>query len=291
MRTLLPCCLLLGLALAANADEPNKAMPMKDAQPAPAPMNGEPVPAPKKEAPPAVVPVDEEPVSRRPALEFILTPGMAQAVPQKAGVSFANGGVIHVNKVDDTTIVVTMSGLTATNADLLCTSVANYHFDLNQAFEIRINSKAIKSAKLVMEGRVMGILRTDHSHYTHYLRMCKKGGTADSGPAIAAVTNEAGQVVAVSMPARAAACGDDMSVYDHQGPLVAPVTSGTYSLHQTWSFGTTHPHFYVRGASAEFSPQPEYCPENNFWFQEFKPFNGSATKDFGFVVTLKLVRE
>ena len=64
-----------------------------------------------------------------------------------------------------------------------------------------------------------------------------------------------------------------------------------YTLHENWGIGTTHPCFHCRGASAEFSPQPQYCPEAGYWFQEFKPFNGTATKDFGYQVTIKITPE
>ncbi|MBY0526386.1 MAG: hypothetical protein K2R98_23535 [Gemmataceae bacterium] len=68
------------------------------------------------------------------------------------------------------------------------------------------------------------------------------------------------------------------------------VTPGKYTLHEHWGIGTTHPCFFCRGASAEFAPQPQYYSDN-YWFQAFKPFSGTATKDFGFQVTIKLVPE
>ena len=55
--------------------------------------------------------------------------------------------------------------------------------ELMQNFEICFNSKRIKAAKLILEGRVIGLLRTNHEHYQHCL--CKKGGTAETQPATA----------------------------------------------------------------------------------------------------------
>jgi hypothetical protein len=134
-------------------------------------------------------------------------------------------------------------------------------------------------------------LRTNHQHYTHYL--CnKKCGTADTQPAVAGITTcEGHPVVSLSLPARSAGCCEDLSVYNHEGPICVPVVCGKYTLHETWGFGTTHPCFICRGASAEFAPQPQYCPEAGYWFQEWHPFNGTATKDFGFQVTIKVIPE
>lgn len=227
----------------------------------------------------------------RPPAEIIVAPGEATAVPTKNGVAFANGGIIDVAQPNPTTVVVTMSGLTATNADLCRTSVANYAFQLTQGFEIALSS-SIKSAKLTLEGRVIGLLRTDHELYTHH-HFSHKCGTAETHSATAAVTVCDGpEVVALSMPARAAGCCEDLSVYNHEGPVVVPITAGKYDLHESWGFGTTHPAFHCRGASAEFAPQPYYFPgANNYWFEHWQPFNGAATKDFGFQVTIKLIPE
>ena len=63
-------------------------------------------------------------------------------------------------------------------------------------------------------------------------------------------------------------------------------------LHETWGFGTTHPAFCCHGASAEFAPQPSPSPlPAAYWFEHFQPFNGLASKDFGYQVLLKLVPE
>jgi hypothetical protein len=227
----------------------------------------------------------------RPTVEFVVAAGEASAVPSKQGVSWANGGIIEITQPNPATLVITMTGLTATNANLACTSIASYQFNLMQEFAIRFNNPRVKEAKLIMEGRVIGLLRTNHEPYTKY--HCQFGcGSATTQAATAAVTSEAGEVVSLQMPARATAGCADLSVYNHEGPICAQVHGGCFVLHETWGFGTTHPGFFSRGASAEFAPQPNYYPPpGNFWFQHFQPFNGTATKDFGFQVTLKLIPE
>ena len=79
-----------------------------------------------------------------PPVDLVIFPGEAVATPHRKGVSWANGGVVDVSQPNPTTIVVTMSGLCATNADMICTSTAGYHFDLNQCFGVRFNSRKVK---------------------------------------------------------------------------------------------------------------------------------------------------
>jgi hypothetical protein len=232
---------------------------------------------------------DERPVGAKPPVDLVIFPGEATATPHRCGVSWANGGVIDVSQPNPTTIVVAMSGICATNADLICESIAGYHFDLNQCFGVRFNSRRVKGAHLTIESRVAGLLRTNHELYQHCL--CKHGGVAETEGATATITACDQEIVSIALPPRSICCEDDLSVYNHEGPLYLPVTAGKYTLHASWGFGTTHPPFFCRGASAEFAPQPEFCPEaaTAYWFQHFHPFNGAATKEFGYQITIKVV--
>ena len=234
----------------------------------------------------------EEPIASGPLppVELILTPGEASAVPLKKGAAYANGGVINVAQPNPTTIVVTMSGLTAANADGFWTSMANYNFDLTQCFAVVFNAKGVKTATLTLEGRVIGLLRTQYSHHEGCLHKDKQYGTAETMPAIATVSCGPAEVMTMTLPARAAIGCEDLSVYNHEGPLAVSVGPGKFTLHETWGIGTSHAAFHSRGASAEFSPQPNYVPDSNPLIG-FQPFNGLATRDFGFQVTLKLVPE
>lgn len=283
MKAVLTGFVLLGLVLPAVAQD-RAGKDAKDKAD-----KTEPLPLPK-EAAPAEPPAGDEsgPRAARPPLELVIVPGEATATPYRKGVSFANGGVIAVHQPNPTTIVVTMSGLAATNADLVCPSAAGYHFTLEQCFQVCFNSRRVKGAHLALEGRVIGLLRTNHELYTCCL--WKKGGTASTDPAVATVGCGGVPMVGVELPARSICCTDDMSVYNHDGPYCVPVQPGKYELHGTWGFGTTHPPFCCRGASAEFAPEPQYCQDNaSWWFQHFHPFNGHATKDFGFQVTIRLI--
>jgi hypothetical protein len=232
----------------------------------------------------------------RPPAELVVEPGMGSATPLKQAVAWANGGVIDVAQPNATTLVITMSGLTAVNADLCRTSVARYRFDLNQRFAVVVNSPRVKGTKLTLEGQGVGLLRTSHESYQH-VGFCAnwRCPTADTDPAKALITNPAGQILALVLPSRCANGCTDLSVYDHDGPFTAAVKAGSYELREMWGFGTAHPSFVCHGASAEFSPQPAYYAgihgPYGYWFEHFQPFNGAASKDFGFRVVVKLIPE
>ena len=49
------------------------------------------------------------------------------------------------------------------------------------------HSRRVKSAQLILEGRVVGLLRTAHSHHTGCLLGNRKCGTAETTPAVVAV--------------------------------------------------------------------------------------------------------
>ena len=161
---------------------------------------------------------------------------------------------------------------------------------LTQSFTVAFHSKRVKSAKLVLEARVIGLLRTEFDHRAGCLESHKKCGSAETLPAVATVSGGSQAPLSLALPARAAPGCDDLSVYNHDGPVEAEVGPGCYVLHETWGFGVTHPPFHCRGASAEFTPQPAYVPAS-YWFNDFRPFNGLATRDFGFQATLRLVPE
>ena len=226
----------------------------------------------------------------RPPVEIVLTPGEASAVPFKKGVAYVNGGVIDVQQPNPTTVVVTMSGLTAADADLFCSSAAQYQFQLAQGFDVVFNSKRVKSARLSVESRVIGLLRTEWNHPAGYLKSHKTLGSAETQPASASVDCGGQEVATLTLPGRTAAACSDLSVYNHDGLTSSSVGPGHFQLNESWGFGVTHMAFHCRGASAEFAPQPSYMP-GSYWFNDYRPFNGLATRDFGFRMTLKVVPE
>src|SRR5262249_22698645 len=143
-----------------------------------------------------------------------------------------------------------------------------------------------KKAKLTLEARVIGLLR---SH-------CRGGGSAMiTCPAHAVITPNGAAtgvpaLVSVSLPGRTAAAREDLSVSAREGRVAATLTPGKYSLPQAFGVQATHPKSILpcKAASAEFAPDPALDP---LWISAFEPFHGAVKKDFGFQVILKVAAE
>jgi len=88
----------------------------------------------------------------------------------------------------------------------------------------------LKSAKLTLEARLIGLLR---SH--------KTGGSAEVGNAGARrYCHRPGGNHSLAMTPREVAGGDNLSINDRQGPLSVPVTPGPYTLRQTFGLSAAH---------------------------------------------------
>jgi hypothetical protein len=155
-------------------------------------------------------------------------------------------------------------------------SVAAMTFDLDQAFEINFENPKVKRARLTLEGRVIGLLRTH-----------KGGGSAAQGPAHAALTCGNAEILAIDMPSHCVTGGDNLSVNVHVGPVPALLDAGPYHLHQTFAVSASHPRTVkmCKASSSEFAPDPALDP---LWISYWEPFHGAIKKDFGFQVTVKV---
>lgn len=220
-----------------------------------------------------------------PAVTIDLGARNAEGRPTREGFSHTGGGNIDVQQPSPDMVVITMTGVAVAGGHPCKESLAALSFDLLQDFEISFAKPNIKRAKLTLEARVIGLLR---SH--------KKGGGSASinCPAHAAV-EAYGQLggpalVEVSLPDRLIAGGENLSVNDRAGPVPAVVTAGKYTLRQQFGIQASHPKKVLpcKAASAEFAPDPALDP---LWISAFEPFHGAAKKDFGFQVTLKVSLE
>src|SRR5204863_6269347 len=90
--------------------------------------------------------------------------------PHRQGCTHTGGGNIDValSKESDT-VTVTMTGVAVATGAPCCPGDAALAYDLSQEFEVVFEKPDVKAAKLTIEGRVIGLLR---SH-------CKGGGSAD----------------------------------------------------------------------------------------------------------------
>jgi hypothetical protein len=201
--------------------------------------------------------------------------------PIRMGYTHTGGGYIDVAQPTPDVVIVTMTGVAVADAHPCRPSEATFNFDLTQCFEIGFDSPKRKRAKLFLEGRVIGLLRSG----------CHSVGLAAEGPGCAAVVAEGGEPVATLCVAEhAVSGGENLSINDRAGPLEVPILAGTYTLHQTFTISVT----YRRGlipnklTSAEFAPEPALDP---LWLSYWEPFHGLGKRDFGFQLTLRVAED
>lgn len=200
------------------------------------------------------------------------------AHPHRAGFTHTGGGNIDVQQPAADTLVITMTGVCVAGAHPTKNSHATFDFDLDQCFEVSFDDPKVKRAKLTVEGRVVGLLRS-HS---------KGGGTAEQGQACASVcAQDGGEVLTLCVDPHGVGCGENVSVNCRAGPVSAPVLAGKYTLHQTFRIAAGHSRSVLpcKAASAEFAPDPALDP---LWISYWEPFHGVAKKDLGFQIAVKV---
>jgi hypothetical protein len=219
------------------------------------------------------------PTPPAPSVTIDLGSRQATATPTRQAFSHTGGGNIIVEQPSPDVLVVTVTGVAVAGGHPCKDSVAAWAFDLLQEFEVKFADPKVKRAKLSIEARVIGLLR---SH------QCGGGSAGIACPASAAVTPYAGgpALSEVSLPGRAVSGGENLSVNDQQGPVVVEVAAGRYSLSEKFGIQAAHPKKLLpcKAASAEFAPDPALDP---LWISAWEPFHGAQKKDFGFRVTIR----
>ncbi len=212
-----------------------------------------------------------------PAVTISLGSRQAAATPQRTGFTHTGGGNIDVAQPAPDTLVVTMTGVAVAGGHPCKHSHALLTFTLNQCFDVVFEKPEVKRARLTVEGRVIGLLR---SHG-------KGGGSAEEGPGQAVVSSGPAVIATLSLPPHAVSGGENLSINDRCGPVAASVAAGTFTLSQTWTVSATRPHSLklCKAASAEIAPDPALDP---LWISYWEPFKGAAKKDFGFQVIVKV---
>jgi hypothetical protein len=212
-----------------------------------------------------------------PTTTFVIGPRHGHVVPHRNGCTHTGGGNIDIAQPSPDTVVVTMTGVAVAYGAFQPAS-AVLRFDLEQCLEIVFEPK-VKRAKLTVEARVIGLLR---SHCT--------GGTASYGDACATLAAGPAEIVSLCVPPHSVSGGENLSVNDHDGPISLPIGAGKYTLHQTFAVAAAAPCCVLpcKAPSAEFAPDPALDP---LWISYKEPFHGAAKKDFGFQVVLKLAED
>jgi hypothetical protein len=228
-----------------------------------------------------------------PPVSFTLGPRHGHVTPARSGCTHTGGGNIDIVQPSPDTLVITMTGVAVAYGSV-CSASAVMHCELQQGLEISFDNPKVKRAKLTMEGRVIGLLRSG----------CKKGtaaydnACASLGAGPVSVLSASGPshtlsvptaVLSLNVPPHSVSGGENLSVNDHDGPVSVPITAGKYMLYQTFQVSAAAPcGLLPKGPSAEFAPDPALDP---LWISYKEPFHGAAKKDFGFQVTLKVAED
>ena len=106
--------------------------------------------------------------------------------------------------------------------------------------------------------------------------------------ATAAIVCDANALLSLTNPPHSVACGENLSLNNHVGPVESPIVAGKYTLHQCWTITASHPRSLLpcKAASAEFAPDPAFDP---LWISYWEPFHGVGKKDFGYQLTMKIL--
>ena len=226
----------------------------------------------KKETVPPGTPVTITVTTQAPPPDVSISLGKrtAQVTPSRVRCNHTGGGNIDVQQPSPDTLVVTMTGAAVAYGSPAGAASAALDFALSQAFDVSFDKPTVKAAKLTLECRLVGFLR---SH---------KSGTAEVGGS-AAVGG-----LAVAAPGHAVGGGESRSVNDKEGPVsVVLLVAGTHCLTQQFRVSAAMPKCLLPGKapSAEFAPDPALDP---LWISAKEPFKGAKKADLGFQVTLKV---
>jgi hypothetical protein len=203
-----------------------------------------------------------------PPVSITLHERHGHVTPSKGKCTHTGGGLIDVATPSPDTVLVTMSGAVVANAEM--------KFDLDQCFEVSFDDPKLKKAKLLIEGRVIGLLRGE------------KKGCAEYSDACASVLVAPVEIVAVCVPAHQVCGCENLGVNDHDGPKAVPVAPGKYTLHQTFTIAAHTDSVLCKKPSAEFAPDPALDP---LWISYHEPFHGVKKETFGFQVILKVAAD
>ena len=230
----------------------------------------------KKEVPPGTpVTISVTTAATAPDVSISLGKRTAQVVPCRVRCNHTGGGNIDVQQPTPDVLVVTMTGAAVAYGSPAGAASAALDFTLSQTFDVSFDKPTAKAAKLTVEARVIGFLR---SH--------KLGSAEQSGSAT--VTGAGCPGLSVAVPSHAVAAGDNLSVNDKEGPVLLVLTAaGRLCLTQQFRVSASMPKCLLpcKAPSAEFAPDPALDP---LWISSKEPFRGAKKGDLGFQVTIKV---
>jgi hypothetical protein len=212
-----------------------------------------------------------------PSVSLALGARSGKVTPVRSGYTHTGGGNIDVQQPAPDTVVITMAGVAVAYGGPTKPAAASQVFDLVQQFEVSFDAPEVKAAKLTLEGRLIGFLR---SHQVGTAEVCAEATLAGGAEASRSLV----------MPAHAVSGSENVSINDKEGPAGIVVGAGKYTLTQSFKVTATMPKCVLpcRAPSAEFAPDPALEP---LWISEKEPFKGAKKADLGFQITIKVSPE
>jgi hypothetical protein len=213
-----------------------------------------------------------------PPVSILLRDRHGHVAPAHAGHVWSGAALIDVQPISPDTVRITMTGGVAAPGHPCHSTQAAMTFDLEQCFEVVFEKPGLKSAKLSVEGRVVGLLRGG-----------RQGSASESGGCATVLCRDAG-LLTLCVPDHAVAGCESLSLNDRAGPTEVPVGPGPHTLHAHWELAAGQPRALIeKAASAEFAPEPALDP---LWVGGPRdPFHGAGKKEFGLVFVLRVTED
>jgi len=210
-----------------------------------------------------------------PPVSITLCNREGHAWPARKGFTHTGGGNITVVQASPDSITITLSGVAVAGSHPLQNSVAQLAFDVCQDIDVSFDDPRVKRAKLTLEGRVTGLLRSE------------KKGLASISNANASVVCGDGDILSVSAPTHTVNNGVSLSINDQIACQSVSVFAGPLKIHQTLCLSATSPRCLLpcKASSSEFAPDPALDP---LWISYWEPFHGAQKGEFGFQITVKV---
>src|SRR5437660_6003406 len=108
---------------------------------------------------PVTIQVNPAPASS-PAVSITLGKRIGRVVPHRQGICHTGGGNIDVAQPSPDTVVITMTGVAVAGGHPCRDSLASLTFAVVQQFEVAFDKPDLKTAKLTLEARLIGLLRS-----------------------------------------------------------------------------------------------------------------------------------
>jgi hypothetical protein len=217
-----------------------------------------------------------------PPYQIILRSRAGEVVPERYKDAATGGGYIEVVQREPDEVRVLMRGAVVAGREQYHGGSAAMHFVLNQDFEIVPTRAGLRPPRLLIVGQVIGTLQSK----------VKGGGTAEQGPACAAVNMAGVPVVKFCTKPHSVSAGQKLFVNDREGPFERVVVPGAYCLNQTFELSANQPEEHCghmgAAAGAVYDPDPALASR---WSDVLRPFRGVPHRDFGFGVVIRVVED